>query len=127
MFTEGKEETDEIRALVSFPELPDFEWLAKVFMELGMFNTAAYSPSVILLSEITHWEYLNGVKLTGWEVCTLREMSTAYIAQLAPSAEEECPAPYSPAVAPTPELRSKVTSFLHDFVASRKKPEGAMK
>jgi hypothetical protein len=126
LFTEGKDES-EIGSLVSFPELFDFEWLAKIFIELGMLNTAAYSPSIILYSEIESWVELNAVELSAWEVDALRHMSQAYLAQLAPAAKEDCPAPFSPEVDVTIETRKKVSSFLQDFVKTRKQNEGAIK
>lgn len=77
--------------LSNLPEVPGFEYMILWFGELGF---ASSYDKPYGYAEIQSWSEATGTAMTHWHATQLREMSSAYVVQLAKSKSRLEPPPY---------------------------------
>ncbi len=77
-----------------YPRLDGEEYLLGYWLDLGMCSSGANGYVPLGAAEIDAWTRGTGVELQPWEFGILRQMSRAYLEQLAASEKPDCPPPY---------------------------------
>lgn len=77
-----------------FPQVYAF-YLIEYLVEIGPCFNIGMGLSVVPQFEIEAWQRNTAIKLSPWEVLTIRRLSAEYRNQTEKSKERLCPAPYS--------------------------------
>lgn len=84
--------------LKEMPEIEGDFFVINTWRELGRAQPGYMSAEPLSWAEINGWASATGATLSKWELETIRFLSCEYVNQLRLSRDENCPAPYQPAL-----------------------------
>lgn len=69
-------------------------YLSRIFFEVGPTLSTGMGPTLLTHLELRAYQDNTGIRLSPWEVRTLRRLSSEWIAQSHKAEQADCPAPY---------------------------------
>lgn len=76
------------------PDVGEVAYVVAYWQDAGMVATGGMAPARLSSTEVATWAAGCGVALAPWEFRALRDMSSAYLAELTNGEKPETPPPY---------------------------------
>lgn len=104
------------------PDVGEVAYVVAYWQDAGMVATGGMAPARLSSTEVATWAAGCGVTLAPWEFRALRDMSSAYLAELMNGENPETPPPYGDPVQEFDReaLGKRITGELKAFMMSKK-------
>lgn len=102
-------------ATIPLPDVGDGLYLVNTLDEIGAALQSGMGLSPITWQEIKSWSDCTGMKLSPWELITLKEMSHAYAVELSQKQDRKRQAPWKTRVETKEELGNRLKAVFRSL------------